>query len=407
MVRRDPHPTSTGQTSVTAADTQTRFVSTKGDSPMKEPNDSSSGKKLSRRDALAAGGAAVGALALGADPVRAAATAPRRRRATPVTVKMFVFLGGALEVMPRKFKEWYERNNPNVSIEIYANSNTVGYPLMVAAKRQNPEQPFVNLGFFNAQTSAQGDLDDMWQVLDYGALKNAKDILPVFKRANRKGIGIGADQLGLVYNRNGVRRVPRSWRDLWHEDYAGQVTFFDYYWQAVYAAARMNGGDLRRMTPGWNLWRQRAKQQIRAIVTSNPQYVQVLTNGTASLTSYFLGTATQWIRQGAPLAYVVPAEGAINVPVYLQSVKGNTSQQSEACLDIIDKMLSPTWCGGWMNTTIEVPANSKVKLPAEFSRMPGFQKRTIDRLWKPNYQVVAKAIATWRRQWDQEIKARI
>jgi putative spermidine/putrescine transport system substrate-binding protein len=374
---------------------------------MQEPHDSSSGKKLSRRDALAAGGAAVGALALGADPVRAGATAPRRRRATPVTVKMFVFLGGALEVMPRQFKEWYEKNNPNVSIEIYANSNTVGYPLMVAAKRQNPEQPFVNMGFFNAQTSAQGDLDDMWQVLDYGALKNSKDIYPVFRRANRKGIGIGADQLGLVYNRNGVRRAPRSWRDLWHEDYAGQVTFFDYYWQAVYAAARMNGGDLRRMTPGWNLWRQNARRQIRAIVTSNPQYVQVLTNGTASLTSYFLGTATQWIRQGAPLAYVVPAEGAINVPVYLQSVKGNTSQQSEVCLDIIDKMLTPKWCGGWMNTTIEVPANSKVKLPAEFSRMPGFQQRTIDRLWKPNYQVVAKAIATWRRQWDQEIKARI
>ena len=60
-----------------------------------------------------------------------------------------------------------------------------------------------------------------------------------------------------------------------------------------------------------------------------------------------------------------------------------------------------------MNTTIEVPANQKVKLPAEFSRMAGFQKQTVDKLWKPNYQVVAKAIATWRRQWDQDVKGRI
>jgi putative spermidine/putrescine transport system substrate-binding protein len=375
---------------------------------MQDPTDATTGKKLSRRDVLAAGGAAVGALAVGADPIRAVTARPRRRVAPAnVNVKMFVFLGGALEVMPRRFKDWYEGRNPNVTIEIYANSNTVGYPLMVAAKRQDPTKPFVNMGFFNAQTTAQGDLDDMWQVLDYGSLKNAKDILPVFQRSNRKGIGIGADQLGLVYNKTQIRRVPRSWRDLWNDEYAGQLTFFDYYWQAVYAAARLNGGDLRHMTPGWNLWRQRAKQQIRTIVTSNPQYVQVLTNGTAPFTSYFLGTATQWIRQGAPLEYVVPSEGAINVPVYLQSVKGNTPQQTEVCRDIIDKMLSPTWCGGWMNTTIEVPANSKVKLPAEFSRMPGFQKQTIDKLWKPNYQVVAKAIATWRRQWDQDVKGRI
>lgn len=373
---------------------------------MHDPTDASSGKKLSRRDVIAAGTAAAAALTLGADPVRAATRTPFRRRAK-VNVKLFVFLGGALEVMPRRFKDWYESNHPNVSIDIYANSNVVGYPLMVAAKRQNPRQPFVNMGFFNAQTAAQGDLDDMWETLDYGSLRNAKDILPVFKRANRKGIGIGADQLGLVYNKNLVRRPPTSWRDLWNEEYAGKVTFFDYYWQAVYVAARMNGGDLRRMTPGWNLWRQRARQQIRTIVTSNPQYIQVLTNGTAGLTSYFNGTAIQWVRQGAPLVYVPPAEGAINVPVYLQSVKGNTPQQSEVCHDIIDKMLSPKWCGGWANTSIEVPANSKVKLPAEFAKLPAFQKRTVDKLWKPNYQVVAKANATWRKQWDQDVKGRI
>lgn len=374
---------------------------------MQDPTDAISERKVSRREVIVAGGAALGALAVGADPLRAATARPFRRRGSKVNVKLFVFLGGALEVMPRRFKDWYEGRNPNVSIEIYANSNTVGYPLMVATKRQSPNEPFVNMGFFNAQTSAQGDLDDMWERLDYGSLKNAKDILPVFRRGNRKGIGIGADQLGLVYNKNQVRKVPRSWRDLWNDDYAGQVTFFDYYWQTVYAAARLNGGDLRHMTPGWNLWKQRARQQIRTIVTSNPQYIQVLTNGTAGLTSYFMGTATQWVRQGAPLVYVPPAEGAINVPVYLQSVKGNTKQQSEVCHDIIDKMLSPTWCGGWMNTSIEVPANSKVKLPAEFAKLPAFQKQTIDKLWKPNYQVVAKAIATWRKQWDQDVKGRI
>src|ERR687896_2103737 len=98
-----------------------RLDSPKGD-VMQDPTDATTGRRISRRDVLAAGGAAVGALALGADPVRAATAAPyRRRAAAKVNVKMFVFLGGALEVMPRKFKDWYEARHPNVTIEIYAN----------------------------------------------------------------------------------------------------------------------------------------------------------------------------------------------------------------------------------------------------------------------------------------------
>src|SRR6185503_13192680 len=122
---------------------------TKGASGMSTHDDAASGKTFTRRDILAAGGAAAGALMLGAGPARAAM---RVRRASPVEVTMFVFLGGALGVMPKAFKEWYESNHQNVKINIYENSNTVGYPLMVAAKRQDASKPFVNLGFFNAQT---------------------------------------------------------------------------------------------------------------------------------------------------------------------------------------------------------------------------------------------------------------
>ncbi len=373
---------------------------------MRNPDETVGAKNLTRREILLASGAAAGALALGVDPLNAA-TRTRARRSAKVDVTMFVFLGGALAVMPKAFKSWYEAKNPNVSINIYENSNTVGYPLMVAAKRQDPTKPFVNMGFFNAQTTAQGDLDGMWEKLDYGRLANAKDIYPAFRRSSQKGIGIGADQLGLVYNKPQITNAPKSWSDLWNPTYAGKVTFFDYYWQAVYAAARLNGGDLRHMTAGWDLWSKQAHDQIRLIVTSNPQYLQVLTNGTASLTSYFNGTARQWIRQGAPLEYVVPKEGAINVPVYLQSVKGNTPQQTEVCHDIIGKMLSPKWCGGWANTSVEVAANSKVKLPEEFKTLPAFQKSTIDTLWQLEWQVVAKAIGTWRNQWDKQVKGKL
>ena len=285
--------------------------------------DAAGGKKLTRRDILAAGGAAAGALALGVDPVRAAT---RIRRANPVEVTMFVFLGGALGrdaegVQGLVRGQALERQDQHLREQQHRRLPADGGG---EAAGSHPK-PFVNMGFFNAQTAAQGDLDDMWLKLDYAHLENAKDIYPGVQAQQPEGDRHRRRPAGAPLQHAADLEPADVVGRLWNPDYAGKVTFFDYYWQAVYAAARLNGGNLHHMDKGWNLWSSKAHQQIRTIVTSNPQYLQVLTNGTAGLTSYFNGTGLQWMRQGAPLKYVVPKEGAINVPVYLQSVKGNTA----------------------------------------------------------------------------------
>jgi putative spermidine/putrescine transport system substrate-binding protein len=296
--------------------------------------------------------------------------------------------------------------HPNLTIEIYENSNTVGYPKMLAAKQTTPDQPLVNLGFFNGQTAAQGDIDGMWNKLDYGALPNVKNVLPVFKRANRQGIGLGSDQVGIVYNTKSLSPAPTSWADLWASKVKGKATYFDYYWEGVYMAARANGGSLTNMNPGWTFWKDHAKW-IRTIVTSNPQYLDVLTNGTAEITSYFNGTGLQWKNGGAPLDYVPPKEGAISVPVYLCTVKGNTSDQEAVSLDIINQMLTPKWCEQWATTTIQVPAVQGVKLPSDLASLPAFKQETVSKLIKLDWVTVAKQTANWKQRWDQDVKANI
>ncbi|MHB8620018.1 MAG: ABC transporter substrate-binding protein, partial [Chloroflexota bacterium] len=250
------------------------------------------------------------------------------------------------------------------------------------------------------------DGDGMWKPLDYAAMSNAKDIAPAFQRSNHHGIGIGADQLGLLYNTKDVKPAPTSWADLWNPKYKGKVVFFDYSWYPVFMAAKLNGGGLQNMTPGWDLWKKDAKQ-IRAIVTSNPQYLNALSNGTGDLTSYFNGTGLQWARGGAPIGYVPPKEGAISVPVYLQTVVGNSANQQEVCQDAINEMISPKWCGQWAETSIEAPANSKTQLPANLAKLPAFSKATIDKFISVDWGIVGKQIAAWKLKWDQDIKANI
>lgn len=358
--------------------------------------------RFTRRQALKAGGATLGALALGG----CGSGSNGGSSGGKVTLRMFVFLGADLADMPKAFAAEYERAHPNVKLEIYEDSNTVGYPKMVAAKRANPKKPFVNLGFFNAQTTAQGEKEGMWAKLDYGRMRNAASVLDQFKRANQQGIGIGADQFGLLYNTDEVKAKPDSWAALWDPAYRGKVTFFDYSWWVVYVAAQLNGGSLDDMEPGWRLWKENAKQ-LRNIVSSNPEYLNVLSNGTATLTSYFNGTGHQWIAGGAPIEYAVPTEGAISVPVYLQSVAGQSDDELEACQDVIDQMISPKWCAEWARTSIEVPANEGAKLPPKLAALPAFQRRTIDDFLTVDWAKVGASTADWKSRWDRDIKANI
>lgn len=357
---------------------------------------------ITRRQALVLGGTALGAATLAACGVGGGTSAPKGK----VTVTMFVFLGGDLGVMPKAFAKDYMASHPNVTVEIYEDSNTVGYPKMLAAKKTNPNQPLVNLGFFNAQTTAQGEVDGMWNKLDYSAMSNTKDILPIFKRASQQGIGISADQIGLVYNAVGASPAPTSWTDLWAARFKGKVTFFDYFWYPVFIAAKMNGGGLDNMEPGWAFWKQNAKS-IRTIVTSNPQYLDVMSNGTAALTSYFNGTGLQWKRGGAPLEYVAPSEGSIPVPVNLTTVNGNTPDQEEVARDMVNEMLSAKWSLQWATTSVAVPTNTQVKLPPELAALPAFSKNVVDKFLPVDWGTVAMKNAEWRQRWDQDVKANI
>jgi putative spermidine/putrescine transport system substrate-binding protein len=366
------------------------------------------GETVVTRRSLLRGLGALGAVTLGATACGKVSTggAGNGTGGKKLNLTMFVFLGGDLGKMPKQFADEWHSSHPNVTIKLYEQSNQVGYPKMVAQQKTDPANPLVNLGFFNAQTTEQGILDKMWAPLEYPAMKNAADIREQFKRADHYGIGIGADQIGLLYNAGKLGTKPTSWASLWDPANRGKVTLFGFPWYVVFAAAKLNGGGLDNLEPGWKTWQDSAKN-IRTLVTSNPQYLNVLASGTAPLTAYFNGTGNQWIAGGAPLEYVPPDEGAVAVPVNLQAVAGQSSSQLEACQEIIDAMLSPKWCGTWAETSIEVPGNAKSALSAKLAALPAFAAANVDRMLTVDYAVVGKNQSAWTDRWQRDVVTRI
>jgi putative spermidine/putrescine transport system substrate-binding protein len=377
------------------------------DGPDTKPTPCPAPTTLSRRALLrglgAMGAAALGATACGDVTANGGSDSGGGQK---LDLTMFVFLGGNLGTMPKEFADDWKSSHPNVNLKIYEESNQVGYPKMVAQQKTDPSRPLVNLGFFNAQTTEQGILDKMWAPLDYAAMTNVADVRPESKRDDRFGVGIGSDQIGLLYNTEKLGSKPTSWQALWDPANRGKVTLFGFPWYVIFAAAKLNGGGLENMEPGWKAWQDNAKN-IRTLVTSNPQYLNVLASGTAPLTGYFNGTGNQWITDGAPLEYVPPDEGAISVPVNLQAVAGQSSSQLEACQEIIDAMLSPKWCSRWAETSIEVPANTKSSLPPELAQLPAFAPANVDRMLEADYAVVGKNVSAWTDRWQRDIVSRI
>src|SRR5690606_5268170 len=285
-----------------------------------------------------------------------------------------------------------ESKHKNVQVEIYEQSNTIGYTKMLAQRKADPDNPLVNLGFFNSNSTVQGIDDDMWVKLDYDELSHADDIYPSMRREDGYGIGIGTDQYGLVYNKEKIKDRPTSWSALWDHAYRGKVCLFKGPWYALVMAAKLNGGSEKNVEPGFELWKREAKQ-IRLMVESNPQYLNVLSNGSTPLTAYFAGTSRQWITSGAPLAYVVPEEGAIQQPVYLQAVKGSSQAQLEVAHDMINEMISPKWCSRWAEVSVETPANSKSKLPENLKGQPAFSAKTRENFVDIDFDVVGRNAA--------------
>ncbi len=358
---------------------------------------------MTRRRVLGLGVAGLAGVGLAACGGRERPATAKRSGAVELT--MLVALGADLGVMPQEFKARWEASHPNVRIRLHEESISAVYPKMLARKKTNPDKPLINLGFFTGLQSEQGVLDGMWAKLDYGAMPNVGTLRPEYKRDDGYGVPISLEQFGLTLNPEHIA-APSSWTALWDAANDDKVTYFGFPWYALYMAAVVNGGSGANLEPGWKALTEHASN-IRALVTSNPEFLNVLTSGTAPLSAFLAGTTEQWIRSGSPFSYVVPDEGALALPVSLHSAAGQSPAELEACQEIINEMVSPNWNARWAETSVQIPVQSDVTLPPRLAKLPAFQPATVDGLVQADYRALAKDLAKLAERWQRDVVPKI
>jgi putative spermidine/putrescine transport system substrate-binding protein len=316
---------------------------------------------------------------------------------------MFIWAGSHQGDVPRAVVTKYLAEHSDVKIDFVESNNTVTYPKMAAAKKTTPKDNYVDFGFFNASTFAQGVVDHMWEPLDAKSVPNIAHVLPPYVPKGNLAAGYQTTLSGLIYNKDKVSEAPSSWTDLWNPKYKGKVSVFDYQWIPLVIAARLNGGSETNIDPGFKVWSQHG-DQFKALVNSNDQLKNLLVSGDANL-GYWWSSITQvWIDEGAPFGFAIPKEGAVAFPAYLATVTQLSPKQKKVAQDIINLLLEPQNAGEYGRLTGNIPLTDNAKLTDAQKSDPNLQLSLAEKAIQLDWGTMATQDATWRKRWDTEVK---
>ncbi len=324
-----------------------------------------------------------------------------------IDLTLFVFAAPGHKDVPREVVENYMKDNPHVNIQIIESSNADTYPKMVAARQATPDDPYIDIAFLNEKTFNSGIVDDMWEPLNADNIPNLKNIPDQFIAEDNKGIAYAFGAWGLIYNEDNVTEPPTSYADLWSNPvYKGKVALWDYQFEMLAIAAKLNGGSESDIDPGFEVWSENI-DQIHSFFTSNEQLKNLLTSGEADITYFDFQQTKVWQDEGANIGISIPEEGVISVPLYVSATKGIPSKKKEIAEELINLFIEEEAISQYAEQTFYVPTNLNAPIPDSLKDLPAFDTEVIENAIMLDTLKMAEFNDEWSNRWDREIKSKL
>lgn len=186
------------------------------------------------------------------------------------------------------------------------------------------------------------------QQLRLDNIANFKDQDPKFvKPAYEVGDGnnysaalVWGDQ-AIAYNTQMIKQAPDSWEALWNEAYKGRVSAYGANPGPIYMAATALGQDMTNITDLGAIDAKLAalKPNLLKWWSSGSELSQLFASGDVWISDFWRGRVNNLKKDGVPVDYVVPKEGApswVDVMVIPKSCENR-----EAAEAFINTMLDP------------------------------------------------------------------
>ena len=284
-------------------------------------------------------------------------------------------------------------------ITIPADNKNSGQSLaQLVAEKASPVADITYLGVtFAIQAEKDGVL---------GVYKPAKwnDIPDGLKDPQGHWFTIHSGTLGFMVNVDALKGkpVPKSWADLLKPEYKGLVGYLDPasafvgYVGAV-AVNRARGGTLDNFTPGIDYFKALMKND--PIVPKQTSYARVLSGEIAILLDFDFNAYRAKYKDGANVAFVIPAEGTLVVP-YVMSLVAHAPHADNG-KKALDFVLSDEGQAIWARAFLRPVRASAMPKDVEAKFLPASE---YERAKSVDYEHMAKAQRGFSDRYLKEVR---
>jgi putative spermidine/putrescine transport system substrate-binding protein len=344
------------------------------------------GSSLTRRQALAAGTAAIGAASLGG-----VAQAQQQR----VVVGTW---GGDYSRLIQKNIDTPFLKSKGVEV-VYDEAADGPRRAKMQAEARLPR------GTSDIQALSAAQMFEMQQAgllapIDYAQIPNGANLLPAMKYSY--GIGHIYSAKVAVYNPKLVA-APKSFRESMDPKHGNKLGFIDIQYQFVMlAAALANGGSVSNFEPGKEVLLAAKKAGAR-IYPTNEAFAAALKSEEIHSGIMWKARVVQWQNAGISVDSAAPSEG---VPFYISGfcIPKNAPNKSGAHV-FLNAMLEK---GAQENFAVDMGYNATVNnanVAADLNARIGFTAEEQKRLVDLDYSYIAKNDAAMKEWWDKVFKA--
>lgn len=244
--------------------------------------------------------------------------------------------------------------------------------------------------------------ETLLQPLDRARLSQAANLVDGAFGADDHFVQYQWGATALAYNPADFETPPDSWQDVFDLAEKGKVVLPDIAGTAgvhfLIAAARLHGGDIDNLTPGFEAI-ARIAPKVAAYYTQADQVVSMFERGEASIAPWYPDRAAAAADAGVPIAIAYPKEGAIGIKVTMIIPKG--ANNADGAYAYIDNALSAGVQKCFAENMYAGPVNKDVTLEGASAR--AVPPEMFGKLYFPDPEMIANNVADWRQRWQREI----
>lgn len=279
----------------------------------------------------------------------------------------------------------------------------------VTKLHQQTSAPVIDVAWIDGGVSEQALADGLLATLDPERIPNLENLHDAARYEADGDIyaaGTGFYAMGILYDTDAVSEAPTSWQDLWREEFADIVAL-----PAPQNAmgipifvhlAEVFGGSIDDVEPAVE---RLAELEVAAFWDSSGTATNMYQTEEIVIGTHFSSSAWALIEQGLPLAYVVPAEGAVANDIRVHLVEGTPRQ--ELAESFIDMALTPEASACLAERQNMGPSIRGVELEDDVAaRMPWGADGSIDDLIIPDWRRINEEREALTQVWNERISRR-